>query len=129
MTLIQDPNDAEQSQLPLNVLEHVKPDYLINASDMGIIIAEFVEKPVKEKYKLNKDELKRLEMEIIIATRDNAFELGIMNWGELTPFTCPECHGTLVKLIEGNMLRYRCHTGHAYTASSLLAEVSESIES
>ena len=47
--------------------------------------------------------------------------------GELTPFTCPECHGTLIKM-EDNILRFRCHTGHAYTASSLLADVSESAE-
>ena len=67
-------------------------------------------------------------MEIIIATRDDAFEMGIMDMGELTPFTCPECHGALVRLVEGKLIRFRCHTGHAYTASSLLASITESVE-
>lgn len=48
--------------------------------------------------------------------------------GELTPFTCPECNGALVRLVEEKIIRYRCHTGHAYTASSLLADVSEKVE-
>ncbi|MEJ7588858.1 MAG: chemotaxis protein CheB, partial [Ferruginibacter sp.] len=42
--------------------------------------------------------------------------------------TCPECHGTLVSLEEGNILRFRCHTGHAYSDSALLEDVSESVE-
>ena len=67
-------------------------------------------------------------MEVVIATRDNAFEMGMMKLGELTPFTCPECAGVLVRLVEANMIRFRCHTGHAYTASSLAAEVTESVE-
>lgn len=54
--------------------------------------------------------------------------LAIMNMGELTPFTCPACHGTLVRLTEGNILRFRCHTGHAYTASALLDELSQFVE-
>lgn len=44
-------------------------------------------------------------------------------------FTCPECHGTLLQLRDEHPLRYRCHTGHGYTADSLLAELSEGIES
>ena len=39
---------------------------------------------------------------------------------------CPQCHGCLVRLVKG---KYRCHTGHAYTASTLLSEVSEVVES
>lgn len=32
-------------------------------------------------------------------------------------------------LKEGNLIRFRCHTGHAYSLNSLLVEVTESIES
>jgi two-component system chemotaxis response regulator CheB len=30
--------------------------------------------------------------------------------------------------MEGRFIRFRCHTGHAYTASSLLADLSKSVE-
>ena len=42
--------------------------------------------------------------------------------------TCPECHGTLMSLNDQRILRFRCHTGHAFTAGSLLAAVQERIE-
>jgi two-component system, chemotaxis family, protein-glutamate methylesterase/glutaminase len=51
-----------------------------------------------------------------------------MNLGEITPYTCPECHGVLVALRQGGVPRFRCHTGHAYSLNNLLAEVTEYVE-
>ena len=42
--------------------------------------------------------------------------------------TCPDCGGALWELKHRRPLRYRCHTGHAFTAGSLQnlqAELSE----
>jgi two-component system chemotaxis response regulator CheB len=55
-------------------------------------------------------------------------DLAEMNaFGKLSAFTCPGCGGALWELSDG-VLRYRCHTGHAFSAETLLAERSESIE-
>jgi len=129
ITIIQDPNDADQPQLPENAQEYVDADYIVSALDMAPLIAGLTKEPAPKRNKFTAKQLELLKMEIIIATKDNAFEMGIMNMGEYTPFTCPQCHGALVRLQEGKMIRFRCHTGHAYTASSLLAELSESVES
>jgi two-component system chemotaxis response regulator CheB len=51
-----------------------------------------------------------------------------MNFGKLTPFTCPECHGVLTELKDGQRPRYRCHTGHAFSSDGLLTTVTENIE-
>ena len=40
--------------------------------------------------------------------------------GQLSVFTCPECHGPLWEIEDGDMLRYRCHTGHAFTADAVM---------
>ena len=48
-----------------------------------------------------------------IAMEDNVLESGLMRVGRLTPFTCPECHGTLLQLNAGRFLHFRCHVGHA----------------
>ena len=48
--------------------------------------------------------------------------------GEPSTFACPECHGVLLQMKEGSRVRFRCHTGHAYSAESLMAEMSEGIE-
>src|SRR5215470_6249733 len=51
-----------------------------------------------------------------------------MAFGELTPFTCPECHGVLSRLQDEKIVRYRCHTGHAYSVDSLMTSLTERIE-
>lgn len=128
IVIIQNPNDAEQPQLPENTLEYITPDYTDVAENMGPLISELTRTPAPKNNKFTAKQLKLLEMEVVIATKGDAFEMGIMNMGEMTPFVCPECHGALVRLVEGKMIRFRCHTGHAYTASSLLSELSEVVE-
>ena len=45
--------------------------------------------------------------------------------GELSAFTCPECHGPLWEIEDGTLLRYRCHTGHAFTSDAMLEAQSD----
>ena len=40
----------------------------------------------------------------------------------------PECHGVLLQLKDQPCVRFRCHTGHAYSADSLLAAIGEGVE-
>jgi two-component system chemotaxis response regulator CheB len=51
-----------------------------------------------------------------------------LQFGSLTPFTCPECQGVLMALGNGGRERFRCHTGHAFSPESLLVAISEKIE-
>jgi two-component system, chemotaxis family, protein-glutamate methylesterase/glutaminase len=95
---------------------------------MGVLLNKLMREKASKKPKLSKQAMQLLKMEVIISKEDNAFAMGIMNMGVLTPFTCPECHGVLVRLSEGKFIRFRCHTGHAYTASSLLADLSKDVE-
>lgn len=48
--------------------------------------------------------------------------------GTLSPFTCPACHGALWEIDDEHVLRYRCHTGHAFTAESLAADEDDTLE-
>jgi two-component system chemotaxis response regulator CheB len=48
--------------------------------------------------------------------------------GSLSPFTCPSCRGALWEIDEGGHLRYRCHTGHAFSQESLLLEQGSAAE-
>jgi len=128
ITIIQEPEDADYPSMPLNVLEYVKVDYILPASNIGALLDKLTKEKASKKPRISKKEMASLKMEVIISKQDNAFAMGIMNEGELTPFTCPECHGVLVRLLEGRFIRFRCHTGHAYTASSLLADLSKSVE-
>jgi two-component system chemotaxis response regulator CheB len=113
--------------MPTNAIEYITVDYKLPAKAIGNMLAQLVDKDARKKPVVSAKEKKLLEMEVIISTRDNAYNLGTMDMGEYTPFTCPECYGALVQL-KGNLMRFRCHTGHAFTSSSLLAGISETVE-
>jgi two-component system chemotaxis response regulator CheB len=70
----------------------------------------------------------QLAMENHIAMEGNALRAGVMNLGKISKYTCPDCHGVLVQIEEGPIVRFRCHTGHAFSLKSLLAQVNEAID-
>lgn len=39
--------------------------------------------------------------------------------GERSALTCPDCGGALWRIKDDHPMRYRCHTGHAFTRLSL----------
>lgn len=125
--VVQDPKDAEVPSMPENALREVEVDYIVPVDEMAELLANLMREKVKTSETFM-EENKQTELEIKIAAEDSAFESGIMSYGDLTPYTCPECHGVLVKLKDGERPRYRCHTGHAFSPDSLLAAVTEIIE-
>ena len=70
----------------------------------------------------------RTALELAIASGRTEDGLKLFGHGKLSPFSCPECHGVLAAFTDDDMIRYRCHTGHAYSRDSLLAAISEGIE-
>src|SRR5205814_414081 len=53
---------------------------------------------------------------------------GVNRLGEQVPYNCPNCGGVLWQITKSRVHRYRCHTGHSFTASSLEASQLERIE-
>ena len=128
LSVVQTPEDASYPSMPINALEYVKADHIVAAAEMGALVTKLGKRKAPKRVRVKKQEMELLKLEVIIAMRDNAFEMGIMNMGEFTAFTCPECNGILIRLKEGDLVRFRCHTGHAFTASALLADLSASVE-
>ncbi|QJW89646.1 chemotaxis protein CheB [Spirosoma taeanense] len=126
--IIQEPEDALYPSMPMSVLEYVEVDHIVPIARIGNLLSQLTQEPVPEKPTLSPQETRRLETEVKIAAEDGAFEMGILDMGEPSHLTCPECHGALVSIKEGKLIRYRCHTGHSFTADSLLAELSKSVE-
>lgn len=124
--IVQDPVDALHPSMPRAAMQAVRVDYCVPIIEMGALLVRLVNKPVLAQQV--KPVSKLLEVEVGVAKQDNGLEMGIMKLGELSPYTCPECHGVLMQLKEGSLIRFRCHTGHAYSLNTLLAEVTQSIE-
>jgi two-component system chemotaxis response regulator CheB len=127
IAIVQDPADAEVPSMPDSARRHVKVDHCVPVPEIAGLLVRLSEQPLpKENTTQMKDDQTRKEIEI--AAEENALEKGFVSVGELTPFTCPECHGVLSKLQNGNIVRYRCHTGHAFSADILLKALTEKIE-
>lgn len=126
IAIVQDPADAEVPSMPENALREVQADYTLPASEIARQLINLSKEKAPANTGIMKDE--KTKAEIQIAAEDNALHLGLPDVGELTPFTCPECHGVLSKIQEGTLARFRCHTGHAYSIDTLLASISENIE-
>ncbi len=124
--IVQQPNQARFESMPRSALEYVEVDHNLPSQEIGALLGRLVDEQPGPKVLLEADLEKRMNIEVKIAAEDGAFQKGIMELGTLTPFTCPQCHGALVKIAEGKMSRFRCHTGHAYTDNSLLESVMES---
>jgi two-component system chemotaxis response regulator CheB len=122
--IVQDPADAIYPDMPKNALNQLTPDYILPIAEMGGILYELVSR------KLGK--LKRVPNDIIIEAKIAERVLSdlpsVNALGDQVPFNCPNCGGVLWKTGLGVSLRYRCHTGHAYTAAALLAEQTMKIE-
>ncbi|HEX8176171.1 MAG TPA: chemotaxis protein CheB [Pyrinomonadaceae bacterium] len=124
--IVQNPEEAFAPAIPLSVVKEVEVDHIVSLKEIAPLLARLTSETTDEKgvYPVSEE----MKTEVKIAREDNALESGIMKWGEPSPYACPECHGVLLQLKEGNGMRYRCHTGHAYSVDALLSEFSDKTE-
>jgi two-component system, chemotaxis family, protein-glutamate methylesterase/glutaminase len=125
VAVVQDPDEALFPSMPLSALRYVGADHVVRIAQMGSLFERLTLQTIETK---DKPVSKELEVEIQISKEGRGLQAGVMNLGEITPYTCPECHGVLVALKQGGVPRFRCHTGHAYSLNNLLAEVTEYVE-
>ena len=128
LAVVQDPQDAQSPAMPTNALKLVAADYVVPLAELGALLVRLSAESAPPKPRLPAAELDLLAIELTIAKQDDALELRLLAQGRPTPFICPECHAALTLLVEGQLIRYRCRAGHAYTFSALLAEVTESVK-
>jgi two-component system, chemotaxis family, protein-glutamate methylesterase/glutaminase len=127
-TIAQDPSDAVVNSMPLNAIRNATVDYSQPAREIGTLIAHLVAEPApKSAVRLEDNMRRQLETEVSVAS-DPARSEAILAYGVPSPFTCPECHGSLLRLRGERPMRFRCHTGHAFTADSLMAELNATTE-
>src|SRR5687767_13985737 len=91
---------------------------------MGALLTQLVERNPGKRPPVPAD----IAIEAKIAERVLSDLRSVNDLGDQVPFNCPGCVGVLWQVAEGKALRFRCHVGHAYTASSLHAAQSAKID-
>ena len=122
--IVQDPKEAEYPDMPRNAMNNVKIDYCLPISEMGVLLYQLIPQKLQKRKPVPEDVL----IEAKIAERVLSDLSSVNKLGDQVPFNCPGCGGVLWQVEKDSSLRFRCHTGHAYTAASLLAEQTKKIE-
>jgi two-component system, chemotaxis family, protein-glutamate methylesterase/glutaminase len=122
--VVQDPLDAAYPDMPQNVLKQVKVDHVVPVAEMGSLLVKLLSKSVRAAQTVPED----IAIEARIAERVLSDLQSVEAIGSQVPFNCPGCGGVLWEVAKGGVLRYRCHTGHAYTSAVLMAEQTAKIE-
>jgi two-component system chemotaxis response regulator CheB len=129
IAIVQDPRDAMFPDLPQHALDQVAVDHAPPLAEVAPLLVRLTSGAVEAAAVPPRAAVpETLEVEVKIAKEQNPIDAGLERVGEPSAFACPECHGVLLKLRKAGPLRFRCHTGHAYTMESLLAAVSDGIE-
>lgn len=126
--VVQDPADAVHRSMPLNALDNVEVDYKLPVTDIGPLLGRLTREQAAPEPLIAAAERERMEAEVKIAREADPRLEGVLAYGELSPFTCPECHGVLSMFRDGKIIRFRCHTGHALSSGSLLEAGTEQVE-
>ena len=114
--VVQSPTDAEFPSMPESALDQVDVDYAVPLASMGHLLVELMKRPLPPPVPIPDD----LRREAAIAERAIGGTEAVAALGHQVPLTCPDCGGSLWEMEHGEVPRYRCHTGHAFTADWLL---------
>ncbi|MDB5898651.1 MAG: protein-glutamate methylesterase (protein methylesterase)-like protein [Ramlibacter sp.] len=115
ITIVQDPDTAIEPEMPRSALRNVDVDYCVPLSEIAPLLARLVETPTAAAPRPVPEEVIR---EVAINRGDATVE-NLKPIAAPSTLTCPDCHGSLWEMKDDKPLRYRCHTGHAYSALSL----------
>jgi two-component system chemotaxis response regulator CheB len=128
LAIVQEPAEADFPSMPESALAAVEVDYRVPLAEMATLLVRLTAETVTEASDIAMEEQRKTTIETHIAAQKPALGEGVLTLGTLTPYACPDCHGVLLAITDGDIIRYRCHTGHAHSADSLLATITEHIE-
>ena len=115
LVLVQDPSDAAYGEMPRSALRHMVVDRVLPLRAIPAALAELAPQPRPPAGEVPAE----IRAEALIAAQ----EIRDIHHPEagppISPITCPDCHGSLQEIVDGQLVRYRCHTGHAFTLETL----------
>lgn len=129
LTIVQDPTEAAFPSMPLSVMQGIKVDYSLPLSEIAPLLYKLSQETAAEegRYPVPDD----IEIEARITEQEmesSDLIASVEKLGKISKLTCPDCHGALWEIRDEDILRYRCHVGHAYSAESLSEGQSQMLE-
>lgn len=122
---VQDPADALYPNMPRAAMHAAEPDVQAPADGLAAGIVRLCATSAPEVLAAP-SVLMQVESRMAMMDRDamNAPDRP----GRPAGYSCPDCAGTLFEIIDGDLVRYRCRVGHAWSAEALLVEQAQALE-
>lgn len=133
VAIVQNPRDAAARTMPESALDYASPHHILRAADIAPSIIRLVSPGQDETAMPNKKSQRKKghkQASIAYEKPDANRAAAYFDEGEGIPsvFACPECHGVLWQLKDGNLVRFRCRVGHSFGMQSLTKELSRAAE-
>lgn len=125
VTVVQDPDSAAESEMPRSALAAVPVDHCVALAEIAPLLQRLVATRAPSPPPPPPPE--NVAREVAINRGDISMD-NLSAIGTPSSLTCPDCGGSLWEMKQDQPLRYRCHTGHAFTALSLQAAQREASE-
>src|SRR5262249_44930433 len=110
-------------EMPASALRRVNPDHIATLKHMPTLLQELVGRSAGTPAKA--PDTIRYEVEVARSGRTNMNNMDRI--GRRSVLACPDCHGVMWEIDEGELIRYRCHVGHAYTAELMALALDENL--
>jgi two-component system, chemotaxis family, protein-glutamate methylesterase/glutaminase len=121
-TVAQDPEDALYGGMPRSAIANGAAQHVAKISEMADLVCALIDAPVEAQDITPEAPVDVSGRSLDIAERGDARE------GELSGLTCPECGGAIWEHQEGEIVRFRCHVGHAYSPETMQTEQGRALE-
>ena len=123
IALVQDPEEALFAGMPRSAVENVAVDAVQPLAALTKTVVRLAGSAAQEGLPVPP----ALEEDVAVAEmRLDALEG--RTEGKPSGFSCPDCHGVLWEIAEGDLVRFRCRVGHAFSPESLFASQSAGLE-
>lgn len=116
--IVQDPEDCEASSMPRSAIAAAGADAIVTKDQLPQALRTALATLLR-RGEIVMSERADLDRETQIAEHGLADPYELDAIADRSALTCPNCDGVLWRLRDERPLRYRCHTGHAYSALSL----------
>jgi len=117
--VVQDPDDCEAPSMPRSALAAAGADAVARVEDLPQVLHAAVLGAKRREGESQMTTRPDLDREAQIGESGLVSPQELDEIGERSALTCPSCNGALWRMYDEHPLRYRCHTGHAFSALSL----------
>jgi two-component system chemotaxis response regulator CheB len=125
-TLVQQPADAEQPDMPLSAVAYAPVDRLFHLGSFAQELAAAIATLPRHALPVAQPRALVHEQQAFLMKGNSMDHLNAI--GTPSSFVCPDCNGGLWELRDSKPRRFRCHTGHAFTLRTLQEAQSEATD-